>query len=344
MCNRTGGSSPPPRTDVTTQNQGQNSSTTEHPKGVWSGVGPRVPEVGELVCVRLMSLGPAFVAPVVDRFLQEFEVESALHGKVWLHAHEEGKAWNRLGARQAGDPAVTHGKGGVPPLTAQPDPAIRRVEVGPSMEAVMFPNDVPFPRLSKKVNTETSAVSSPPAIPEVEPVPPQLPDVRRCEGWPGVWECDAVLGPEVPGKVCAHCLRNIEAAKAQDLSAEEAFIDCDGCQPERRPLSGKLCSRCRAERLRQIQAGKDAGAASGSVQTAVLRSLVVAGFFTDEQAAYVAARLCDVAGSIELNVRRMNDAQEAVFLGLVLDLVQDILASKRRVAKEALERAGAVRS
>jgi len=140
--------------------------------------------------------------------------------------------------------------------------------------------------------------------------------VRRCAGLPGVWTCEAVLGPEVQGELCAHCAAAIAHVHTQEDAASEAFVDCDGCQPDRRPLSGKLCGRC-SRLARERRTGGDLA----DSQRGDLAKLISDGFLTVPEVDEIQGALRGFATVLDVTLSGMSTPQAAAFLALLEEFV-----------------------
>jgi hypothetical protein len=147
-------------------------------------------------------------------------------------------------------PSVTHGKNGVPPLPAMPDPE-------------------------------------------------NLP-VRRCAGAPG-WDCDAILGPEVPGTLCDHCANYLRSVRAE----EDAVSETVGAD---------------AERAAQREA-----AVMRETHASTLALLVEMGHVTRTEANEVGEAVAGLASAIDRYVQGYTWHQQVVFLVLLRDLVSTLV-------------------
>jgi hypothetical protein len=194
-------------------------------------------------------------------------------------AHADGWRWPEI---KGGDPSVTHGKNGVPPLEVVPEP-------------------------------------------------------RRCAGAPGC-VCDAVLGPvdECPGDLCAHCENLLKTYRLEELAAEDGFVDCDACNPDRLPKSGKLCGRCQAVIRRRDSLVDMAckGAATDAVRT--LRVLVHTNFLTADEAQGIQCATDTVLRVLRAELAGMTERQEVCAAVVIRDALNAVLDIRREPAREAL--------
>lgn len=176
--------------------------------------------------------------------------------------------------------------------------------------------------------------------PDESQVSQVIPEPRRCKGAPGC-TCDAVLGPrlEVPGDLCAHCENLARELARQTEETEEAFVDCDGCLPDRMPKSGRLCGRCAAAEERSTRRVDAVCREVSRGACASLRTLVRVGYFTADEAQGVQSALDVVLRVAAAELAVMSLAQEVVMAGLLKDAVSAISAERCEPARGELQKA-----